>query len=154
MRTIIGLFIVLIFTSCEKKELPAPEYDRGDIITAQVNMTPNYKNQIWFSLSENRIISTNYKTDWDIAFESSATGNHIVLNSALGMRAYKTTYVQLSNVTDTTGLAVNEILDSPTGNMDSTAFGDWYSNNTVYIINRGYSETGAVLGFYKIKKTA
>lgn len=151
MRILIRLLIVLIFSSCEKKELPAPKYDRGDVLTAQVNMTTNYKNQIWFSLSDNKIVSTNFKTDWDMAFESSATGNHIILNSALGMRIWKTNFTQLSQVTDTAGLAVNEIVDSPTGNLDSTAINDWQTNNTVYILNRGYSETGQVLGFYKLK---
>ncbi len=70
MRFFIGLYITLIFISCEKKELPAPKYDRGDVLTAQVNMTTNYKNQIWFSLSDNKIVSTNYKADWDIAFDT------------------------------------------------------------------------------------
>ena len=151
MRILIGLLIVLIFSSCEKKELPAPKYDRGDVLTAQVDMTTNYRNQIWFSLSDNKIVSTNYKTDWDIAFESSTTGNHIILNSALGMRIYKTNFTQLLQVTDTVGMAVNETVDSTTGNLDSTAINDWQTNNTVYIVNRGYSETGQVLGFYKLK---
>ena len=145
------LSVTIFFFSCEKKELSAPKYNRGDVLLAQVNMTSNYKNQIWFSLSENMIISTNYKTDWDIAFESSNGGNRVILNSALGMRSYKTNYTQLSEVTDTTGLGAGEIIDSPTGNLDSTAIGNWYANNTVYIINRGYSETGQVLGFYKLK---
>ena len=151
MRIIITFFIAFTFFSCEKKELPAPAYDRGDAVTAQVNMTSNYKNQVWFSLSGNIVVSTNFKTDWDIAFEASVAGNHVILNSALGMRAYKTNHTQLSNVTDTAGMAAKETVDSPTGNLDSTAVGDWQLNNTVYIINRGYSETGAVLGFYKLK---
>lgn len=151
MRMLVVLTVIIFFFSCEKKELPAPKYNRGDVLLAQVNMTSNYKNQIWFSLSENMIISTNYKTDWDIAFESSAGGNRVILNSALGMRSYKTNYTQLSEVTDTTGLGAREIIDSPTGNLDSTAIDNWYANNTVYIINRGYSETGQLLGFYKLR---
>lgn len=154
MRIFIIILLSVTFFCCEKKELPAPAYDRGDVLTAQVNMTSNYKNQIWFSLSENKIISTNFKTDWDIAFESSIIGNHIILNSALGMRAYKTTFTQLSQVIDTLGLTANEIVDSPTGNLDSTAIGNWELDNTVYIINRGFSETGQVLGFYKLKVTS
>ncbi|MES2763649.1 MAG: HmuY family protein [Bacteroidota bacterium] len=154
MRSIIIVFLSAVLFSCEKKELPAPKYDRGDVLTAQVNMTSNYKNQVWFSLSENKIVSTNYKTDWDIAFESSVTGDHVILNSALGARVYKTNHNQLSDVTDTTGLAVHELVDSPTGNLDSTAIGDWQPNNTVYILNRGFSETGQALGFYKIKITS
>ncbi len=153
MRIVVFLFITFILFSCEKKELPAPKYDRGDVITSQVEMTTNYKNQIWFSLSENKAVSTNLKSAWDIAFESSETGNHITLNGALGMRVYKTTETQLSQVTDTIGFAAHETVDSPTGNLDSTAI-DWQPNNVVYIINRGYNETGQELGFYKFKITS
>ena len=151
MRILFYYVFVALFFSCEKKELPAPKYERGDVITSQVNMTSNYKNQIWFSLSENSIVSTNHKTDWDLAFECSASGTHIILNSSLGMRVYKTNHTQLLDVTDTIGVAINGIVDSPTGNLDSTAIGNWQTDNRVYIINRGYSETGQVLGYYKLK---
>lgn len=150
----ISLLIVVItffFFSCEKKELPAPVYDRGYVNTVQVEMTSNYKNQVWVSLSENKIVSTNYKTDWDLAFEASPSGNHIILNSSKAMKVYKTNFASLSQVNDTVGLGVNAKADVPSGNMDSTAIGDWQTNNTVYVVNRGYSETGQQLGYYKIK---
>lgn len=153
MRILFFCLGVILFFSCEKKELPAPKYERGDVITNQVNMTSNYKNQIWFSLSENKIESTNHKTDWDLGFECSANGTHIILNSSLGMRVYKTNHAQLLDVTDTIGLAINGIVDSPTGNLDSTAIGNWQNDNNVYVIDRGYSETGQGLGYYKLKIT-
>lgn len=145
------LIVVFAFFSCEKKELPAPAYDRGDVSTVQVEMTSNYKNQVWVSLSDNKIVSTNYKTDWDLAFETSSTGNHIILNSSKAMKVYKTNFATLSEVTDTVGLGVNAKADMPSGNLDSTAIGDWQNNNTVYVVNRGYSETGQHLGYYKMK---
>ena len=151
MRILIGLLIVLIFSSCEKKELPAPKYDRGDVQTMQVPMTNNYKNQIWVSLSENKIVSTNFKTDWDLAFETSAIGYHVLMNTGLSSRVYKTNETQLQNVIDTVGLGINGTVDTPTGNLDSTAIGNWQTDNKVYMIDRGYSETGQHLGYYKIK---
>ncbi len=141
----------VLFFSCEKKELPVKKYDRGNVITAQVAMEPNYKNQIWYRLSDNQIIKTNLRTDWDIAFESSATGYHIILNGANAVKVYKTNFTQLNQVNDTTGLAIKGQADMPSGNLDSTAFGNWPMNNTVYIINRGYNEAGQLLGFYKMK---
>lgn len=151
MRILLGLLIILIFSSCEKKELPAPEYDRGDVQTMQVSMTNNYKNQVWVSLSENKIVSTNLKTDWDLAFENSASGYHVLMNTGLSSRIYKTNQSQLQNVTDTVGLGINGIVDTPTGNIDSTAIGNWQTDNRVYMIDRGYSETGQHLGYYKLK---
>jgi len=141
----------MLCSSCEKKELPAPAYDRGDITTVEIQMTTNYKNQVWYSLSENRIISTNLKTDWDLAFESSADGDHVFLNGSKAMRIYKTNFTSLSMVTDTSGLEANGKADMPSGKTDSTAVGDWQSNNTVYVVNRGYNESGQQQGFYKLK---
>lgn len=142
---------VLLFVSCEKKELPAPKYNRGNVITQQVEMTSNYKNQVWFRLSDNSIVTSNNKTDWDLGFESSALGFHLILNSSKAMKAYKTTYTNLTNVTDTVGLGVNGLADMPTGALDSTSIGNWQTSNTVYIINRGYNEVGQQQGFYKLK---
>jgi hypothetical protein len=147
-------FLILtsvLFFSCEKKELPVKKYDRGNIITMQVSMESNYKNQVWYSLSDNKIISTNLKTDWDIAFENSPNGSHIILNGANAIKVYKTNFTQLNQVTDTAGIAANGQADMPSGDLDSTAFGNWQANNTVYIINRGYNEAGQLLGFYKMK---
>jgi len=151
MKEIYLFFVAIIFIACEKKELPAPAYDRGDVNTVQVEMTSNYKNQVWVSLNENKVVSTNYKTDWDLAFESMSNGEHIILNSSKAMKVYKTNFTSLSQVTDTTGLGINARADVPSGNLDSTAIGDWKTNNTVYIVNRGYSETGQHLGYCKLK---
>lgn len=146
--------LAFLFGACQKKELPAPAFDRGDVITNEVDMGSTYKEQIWYSLSSNRIISSNHKTDWDLAFETSATGNHIYLNGSKAMKTYKTAFTDLSAVNDTTGLEVYSKADAPSGNSDSTAFEDIQANSVVYIINRGFSETGAVLGFYKLKMTS
>lgn len=153
-QTIAVCTLIVMLSACQKKELPAPAFDRGDIVTNQVDMGSTYKNQIWFSLSNNKIVSTNLKTDWDLAFETSANGNHIMLNGAKGMKLYKTNFTDLSLVTDTAGLEVNSIADAPSGKFDSTAFGNWNDPNTVYIVNRGYNETGQEQGFYKIKITS
>lgn len=151
MKIAIAFFIVLIFFSCEKKELAAPKYDRGDLITTQIEMTSNYKKQVWFRFSDNRIVATNNKTDWDLGFESTASGDHIILNSSKAMKVYTTSFTNLSQVIDTIGLGIYGIADMPSGNLDSTAIGDWQINNRVYIINRGYNELGQQQGFYKLK---
>ncbi len=154
MRLLVILMITVLFYSCQKKELPAPAFDRGDVITTQVDMGSTYKDQIWYSLSENRIVSTNHKTDWDLAFECSVSGNHIFLNGSKSMKVYKTTSTDLSSVNDTTGLEANSKADTPSGKQDSTAIGSWMDSNTVYIINRGFSETGQQQGYVKMMITS
>lgn len=153
MRILILLISTAFLFSCEKKELPVPKHAAGESIIAQVDMNSDYKHQIWFSLGENKVIYKNLKTDWDICFEASAAGNHIMLNGSRAMRAYKTQFNSLQEVTDTTGLAVNGKADMPSGRPDSTAFGDWQTDNKVFIINRGYNELGQHTGFYKLKIT-
>jgi predicted secreted protein len=151
MRIVFGLILCVIFFSCEKKELPAPKYDRGDVQSMQINMSSDYKNQVWVSLSKNEVISTNVKTDWDLSFENSSTGFHVLMNTALSSKIYKTNHSQLQDVTDTLGIGVYGLVDAASGNFDSTAIGNWQLDNKVYVIERGYNELGQNLGYYKIK---
>jgi hypothetical protein len=151
MRLLTAVLILAIMSSCEKKELPAPAYNRGDALTVEIEMTSNYKNQVWYSLSENKVVSANLKSDWDLAFESSVAGTHVLLNGSKSMRAFRTNHTSLAMVNDTAGLEAGGKADTPGGNLDSTAIGNWQANNNVYIINRGYDETGHLQGFYKLK---
>ena len=36
-----------VFFACEKKELPVEMQDRGDVVTTQIEMKPDYRNQVW-----------------------------------------------------------------------------------------------------------
>jgi hypothetical protein len=145
----VSLLVSFCF-SCDKKELPVPAYDRGDLNTVQIEIGSDYRNQVWFSLHDNKIVSSNLKTDWDLAFEASPGGTHIFLNGSKAMKVFKTAFSNLSQVQDTVGLAVNSQADVPSGNPDSTAIGDW-TDGKVYILHRGYNSTGQVISFYKMK---
>jgi hypothetical protein len=143
--------VIFLFCGCEKKELAVQKYNRGDVVTSQVEMGPDYKRQVWFSLQDNKIVATNLKTDWDLAFEAYPEGYHLVLNGSKSMRAFRTSFNSLAQVTDTAGLGINGKADVPSGNLDSTAIGNWQTGNTVYVINLGYNELGQSQGFYKIR---
>ena len=151
MRT--GLFLVaviLLFSSCKKGELPIPKHDSGNVITATVNMESNYKYQVYVDLKTNTVVGQNLKTAWDIAFEASPEGKHIRLNSSKAMYAYDTGETDFDAITDTSGFASGRSWDAPSGNLDSTAIGEWEGENHVYIIDRGYNENGVAQGFRKI----
>lgn len=143
--------IVLFSASCRKSEIAIKPLDRGDVITNSVDMNSDYKQQLFFSLSENTVISSNLKTAWDIEFECSVSGFHIKLNTAKAMCAANTSQTTFSLVTDTSNFSVNKQYDSPTGNLDSTAFATWQILKPVYIIDRGYNEVGTPQGFRKIQ---
>jgi hypothetical protein len=146
---IVGCVILLM--SCEKKELPVPKRDRGTIITQQIELAANYKNQVWFSLSENKIVRTTSKIDWDLAFDCDVSSQTIYINTSKVMRAYKTSKVNLSEIMDTTGYNLSPIADMPSGNRDSTALNNWHLNTNVYVISRGYDENSQLMGLVKLK---
>lgn len=143
--------LTVAFFSCKKDELPVPKHDPGNVITQTVNMNADYKYQFYFDLETNTVVGQNLKTVWDIAFETSASGFHVILNTSKVMFAYNTGNTSFAAVTDTSGYDANKRWDEPSGHLDSTAIGNWQTNTPVYIIDRGYSPTGAHQGFRKIQ---
>lgn len=146
------LFLTLCL-SCRKSEIAITPTNRGDLVTAFVNVNPDYKQQVFFSLSQNRIISSNYKTAWDLCFVNKPDGYHVKINTSKAMSVWQTTQTEFSVITDTIGFSAGKRYDSPTGNLDSTAVGDWQVNKPVYIVDCGFNEAGTHLGFKKIQIT-
>ena len=149
-------FSLAILSSCFKEDEKIPPYDRGDRITVKIEMTQNYQYQVYYSLNENKVIESNDKKAFDLAFESTLDGTHILLNTANFMLAAVTNETQLENVSSPDGIELH--FDVSSGNLDSTAIGNWFSINVsdtiytgyVYVIDRGYDELGNILGFRKI----
>ncbi|MDR3679291.1 MAG: HmuY family protein [Flavipsychrobacter sp.] len=149
---ILGSLAVFLL-SCEKKELPVKAHDQGNVITSTVDMGTPYKWQVYFNLRTNTVVGQNLKTAWDISCEASQSGYHITLNASKAMFAFKTTKTVLTSVSnsDTLGFAINKKWDAPSGNMDSTAIGDWRTDRSVYIIDKGYDQNGAWQGMEKLQ---
>lgn len=145
----IGVFIFLV--SCKKEELPVPKHDPGHVVTTNVNMEANYKWQIYFDLKTNSVVGQNLKTLWDLGFETADDGYRIVLNTSKAMYALNTMSTNFTSIVDTNGLETGKKWDAPSGNMDSTAIGNWENSDHVYVIDRGYDEMGIHQGFRKIQ---
>jgi hypothetical protein len=141
--------LCLLMASCEKDELPVPAHNPGDVIDNSVEIGSDYLNQIFFSLDNNRVESSNAKTDWDLSFESGSEGYHIFLNSSTGMALSKTDLNQLSETIDPASAEWS--WDATSGHRDSTAFGDWRSANNIYLLDRGYDENGEDLGMVLVQ---
>jgi len=148
MRFIVKIIVFsgIFFASCEKKEIPVdpPPPTPGDVTIRQVNMGSDYSDQIYYRLSDSGIVSVNDRSIWDLSFESSDEGWHVLINSSKGM---KVSFFEGVGFQDELSLA-NVIwnYDASTGNLDSTAIGDWRSANGIYVVNRGYSTTGSFYG--------
>ena len=73
---------MFVFISCEMEEIPVSPHNPGDIQINQIELSNDYRHQVFYDLGSNSIISDNLKTDWDLGFESSNDGYHIILNSS------------------------------------------------------------------------
>ena len=146
---VVFLTCIVLFISCIK-EIPIEPHSQGEINLGSVDMGNDYNHQIFYSLSENEIVKQNLETQWDIAFECRENGWHVILNSSLSGAVYNSNETEFSSVTNISGNE-NWKYDSPNGNLDSTAFGD-YRNGNIYIINRGISvsQGGVSLGYKKV----
>lgn len=144
---------VLIVSGCIRNELPVLPHESGNVTVASVDMDPLYKYQVYYNLKANAVVGRNEKTIWDLGFETTADGFHVVLNSAKTMFALATAKSDFLSVTaaDSMGFAKTKKWDANNGSMDSTAIADWRGAKPVYIIDRGFSETGAHQGWAKIQ---
>lgn len=143
--TIIGLFL----QSCEKKEIPIPVPPPGDLTIQQIEMGGYYKNQLFYSLKNNEVVSQNIKTIWDLSFESSDEGWHVLLNSSKLMAAY---FYEERSFSDELNLdEASWTWDTQSGSLDSTAIGDWRNLEGIYVIDRGYNHVGTHKGYKKLQ---
>lgn len=151
MRYLIPVFVVAALFACRKKELPISPRASGDLKTGSVEMRPDYRYQVYYHLESNSIVGKNLRTDWDLAFSTGADDKHIITNSALAMSAV---FFPGKNIMDDINLQNYEdmrVFDPATGNLDSGAFANWWEKSGVYVIDRGFSFTGAALGRRKIQ---
>ncbi len=149
LQKTIFLFLSIAFlSSCLKKEKPVPAPTPGDIETTQIEIGYPYKYQVYYDCNTNSVVKTNAKYDWDLSFECSPTGFHILLNTAKGIFVANQGVIPFSTNLSSNGQTW--LWDNPNGRLDSTGIGDWRNTNNVYIIDRQYYENGSHAGYKKI----
>lgn len=148
MRKWIFIALLPIVSACFKKELPVQK-PVSDATTSQVVIGSDYANQIYYDLETNTIIRQNNREVWDLAFEAGENGFHVLLNESRVMGAAISAETDITALTSDAGLTYT--WDYHTGNLDSTAIGDWQSLGKVYAIDLGTSLTGINMGKKKLK---
>jgi hypothetical protein len=158
MRYLIIIFLfIMTLHSCFEDEEMVPPHEQGDLAEGQAAMGPNYGTQVFFDLHDNREVSSNALSDWDLSFESANGGWSIRLNSAQFMLA--------GNSNDTLFNAdlvmedLNMKFDKSDGHPDSTAIGSWFGTSEdslwsyrhVYLVDRGSDELGTPIGIKKVQ---
>ena len=76
------IYICIFFISCERNEIPIEQHPMGEIQLQQISMQSDYSQQIFYNSSENIVVSSNTKSDWDLGFQSSQNGSQIIINSS------------------------------------------------------------------------
>jgi hypothetical protein len=114
----------ILWQACEKQDIAVtlPPPASGQNTVTAVQMGKDYENQIFFNL-EGNTTKVNPTRNWDLAFESSPEGFHILMNGGNNVQVYKTTAKNFAEK-----LTLNPFewqWDSPDGNPDSTGIGQW-----------------------------
>ena len=143
------IFFFIFTISCEKEELPISPHQTGDVLVQQIEMLQDYRYQVFYNLENNEIISENLKTDWDLGFENTPNGFHIVLNSSTYSGLSYIENQQFDDVISSNNLVWS--WDNPNGILDSTAFGDYRLLSGFFVIDRGFDFQGSQRGFKKLK---
>ncbi|NOZ45203.1 MAG: hypothetical protein GXO79_00320 [Chlorobi bacterium] len=156
---VILLFPILFLTSCfidDDEVLKLPPRQPG-APQLQLLETSIYETQTYYNLETNQTVASNNKIIWDLGFECSDTGWHVILNASKRMTVAGIE-IDFENVTSIGAVESDDwIWDKSDGNLDSTAVGQWIDfstnpptiSNKVYLVNRGYNSAGTQLGYKK-----
>lgn len=146
-------FFIIICTSCfEDDERIVPI----EIDEVQINQSL-YEYQVYYSITNNAVVSFNNYAEWDLGFECSDNGYHVILNYARFMYAGNTFKTDFSEVKSASNITMS--FDHSSGDLDQTVLKDWVDlsvssnpvfNNYVYVIDRGKNEQGESFGTKKI----
>lgn len=149
-RTGLIIATTFLFLACEKAEIPVQK-PIGEAATIQVEMGADYGNQLFFSIETKEVVRINHRETWDLGFENGETGRHIIVNGSKMMSCAATTINDLTQINSASGWEF--AYDQPGGNLDSTAFGSWWNDDVVYILDRGVTVNGSSIGKIKLKIT-
>jgi hypothetical protein len=120
------LTLIPFLTSCFKEDKPIKPHSQ-DVLTVSESI---YTHQSFFDLATRQVISVNPVDAWDLGFESSIDGWHIIINSG------KYLGVHSSGTTDFSGLKTVPLtakwrFDKSDGNLDSTAINKWLTSQSI-----------------------
>jgi hypothetical protein len=139
-----------------KDDDPLPTYPIPEgVKIGSADLGSDYGNRVYYQLSTNTTVKTIINNDYDLAFENSENGWHILLNSSRFMQAGSSGTKDFESVTSPAGIPLT--FDSSSGDLDSTAVGNWadFSVNPslfykeAYVVDLGLDQQGLPLGYKK-----
>ncbi len=159
MMRLLATYIILLLalTSCFEEDELVPKHESGNLTVGEVELTETYKYQAFFDLETNSTVKQNLISEWDLGFETSDSGWHVILNTSKMMLAGNTGQTDFEAIKNSDGIDMN--FDPSHGNLDSTAIGNWYvlldekpvSLEYVFVVDRGTDENYDQPGLKKVK---
>ncbi len=156
--TSISFLVVLFFVqSCLPEDNAVAPSNNGAGSIQQVDMGRDYDYRLFYSLGSQEIVGAFPSYSWDLAFDCSAEGFQVRVNSAKVMRIGRTqTGTKFAEVADTNSV---EWYYDPADTASITGIGKWYmleenepvSVGNVYVVDRGYNGRGRHTGYSKIQ---
>ncbi len=139
---LVGIYagiLCLAMSSCLKQDKPITQLPpkTGSTII-QVQMGPSHDSTYYISLEKAMVVGKSLHYSWDIKFDASETGSHVLLNSGKSTRVFASDELNINGITSLPS-NITWGYDSPCQTPDSTCIGDWYDGNKlskglVYII--------------------
>lgn len=146
---LIAILFTFFILSCEKEEIPIEPRPDSAYITSVQDIGSDYDQQIFFDLNTNSEVLVQSRYLYDLKWNCADTNDYLLLNTSIAMGA-----VFLPNEDFDATVSLSQLTffpDSPSGNEDSLVLGEWWNQNGIYIIHRGYSSSGVNRGYYKLK---
>jgi hypothetical protein len=148
---------LIVLSSCFKEDEKVTPVRPGDVLTATVEMRPDYSIQTFFDLTSGEAVSSNIKDIWDLGLSCREGDYTLILNTA---RFIKVAHTESDNfdVTYTTE-GFEWKFDESTGNPSGNAIGQWWDSTAsgpvgrmeVLLVDRGIDAEGLPAGYIKIQ---
>ena len=104
---IIYLVLLFAFTSCFEEDELVPRHETGNLTVGEVELTETYKYQVFYDLETNKPVKQNLISEWDLGFETSDSGWHVILNTSKMMLAGNSGQIDFETVKSKNGIEMN-----------------------------------------------
>lgn len=154
--SLIIISMTLLVSSCFKEDEPITPHVPGNFITDTVALTDTYRYQVYYNLYDSSSAGSNIRDIWDLGFESSKDGWHVLMNTSCFMKSAYLSGQVFGTPSDTTG--AKWLFNPSDGSADSLAIGKWFTvngndtigTNRVLLIDRGVNAIGNPRGLRQL----
>jgi hypothetical protein len=124
-----------------------------------VELTKNYKYQVYYDLESNTALKSNHIKDWDLGFDCADSTYYVILNYAMMGAVYNSQDTDFVSITEVPSINDKKWKwDAYNGDLTKSALRKWFkedkaivSKKYVYIYDRGIDENGNNRGHAKFQ---